>query len=328
MNNSINLILVVLLIVLLYHPSFGQFEEMKVDVDQNVVISPNGLSIRSKPSLESQKLSVVPFGQKVKIENNESYGWDTIGTYHYAWGGKKDNQQPISGQWVKAKYKKIEGFMFNAYLGHGSYDFVPLESKYLKNINSDYSLLFPGMNCVTNINLNPKMKWYGVYEENGKYILRKANVGFYRIFGDLLDFGITTSNNKNLAFIIGSKKKLKVKPLKGKFYKEFGYNFFKKSKEDIAELKKYGIEMMGKNEYSIKLNLKQDSKSQILNPDDLEMSFAVSLIWAGDLDGDNKLDFIFHFGEKSGQTILFLSTESKDGDIVKPVAAYFSGYCC
>ncbi len=323
MKNSINLILATLLAVIFSTQTFGQFEEMEIDINQNVVISPNGLSIRSQPDLKSKKLGFIPFGKKVKIEETKSYGWDTIGKYEYTWG-----DYSITGHWVKAKYKNINGFVFSAYL-YNIPDNRDYESEMRKKLNIDFALFYPGIDCFVNINLQSNMNWYGVYKEDGIYHLKKTDIGFYRIYSDILEFGITTSDNQSLQFIIGSKKTFKEKILEGKEWERFSNSFYQKKQQDLEELEIYGIEIEQQgHQYGFSIKLNQGSKSQILNPKEMEISHTMSIQWAGDLDDDGQLDFIFHFGEKSGQTILYLSSEAKDGGIVKPVAAYFSGYCC
>ncbi|MFK7773167.1 MAG: SH3 domain-containing protein [Saprospiraceae bacterium] len=327
MKNSTNLNLITLLFIILSIPSFAQFEEMKVDTNQNVVISPNGLSIRIKPSLKSKKLGAVPFGEKVKIDDDKSHGWDTIGNYKYFYGEEDSYTSPITGHWVKVKYQNIQGFMFNAYLyyyaPYSSYDSV-----IKKKLNKDFALLFPGENCFTNINFAPNMNWYGLYFEKGKYSLRKTTISFYRVFSDMLDFGISSNDNKNLLFILGSKKPLKQKTIKDSFWRGHNQSLYPFKDEYHEEFKKHGIEFQQKEGESLSIILKDKSKSQLLNPKELQISYPSGILWKGDLDGDGKPDYIFHFGEKSGQTILYLSSEANGEEIVKPVAAYFSGYCC
>jgi hypothetical protein len=332
MKNSIQLILITFLLLILSLPSFGQFEEMRVDTNQNVVISPNGLSIRSKPSLKSKKLGVVPFGKKVKIEDDKNYGWDTIGHYDFAWGESSNSNFPITGHWVKVKYKNIQGFMFGAYLHYESYN-PNYESEMMKGLNKDFALFYPGVNCYVNINFQSNMKWYGIYKEDGIYHLKETTISFYKTYSEMTDemtdFGISTSDNQSLLFIIGSKKPLKEKILEGVGWERFSHSFDRYKEKKFEEIKTYGIEIKkvdNQSGFSIKLN--QGSQSQILNPKEMSISHALSIQWVGDLDDDGHLDFIFHYGDKIGQTILYLSSEAKDGKIVKPVAAYFSGYCC
>ena len=326
MKDSVYLISATLFLIFFSNPSFGQYEEVVIDRNQNVVISPNGLSIRNQPNLKSKKLGVVPFGEKVKIEDDKSYGWDTIGKYNYVWGGSTKSDYLITGHWVKVKYKNVQGFMFSAYLYNASFN-RNYESEMMQKLNNDFALFYPGMNCYSNINFQPNMNWYGVYKEDGIYHLKKTNISFYRIYSDMLDFGISTSDNQSLLFIIGSKKTLKEKILEGKEWEGFSNSFYQYEEKDFEEMNNFGIEKENNQfGFSIKLNL--GVKSQILNPKELGISSAMSIQWAGDLDDDGQLDFIFHYGEKDGQAILYLSSEAINGEIVKAVAAYFSGYCC
>lgn len=327
MKNSIHLVLVTFLFIFLSKPLFGQFDKMRVDTNQNLVISPNGLSIRNKPNLKSKKLGVVPFGKRVKIEDIKSYGWDTIGRYDYFKGEEISYSSHISGQWVKVKYQNLQGFMFNAYL----YSKSPNGRYYAelkKDFPKDFALLFPGINCFTNINFEPNMNWYGLYHEKGKYSLKKITVGFYKIFSDFYDFGITSSDNKNLLLILGSKKPLKTKTIKGAFWTGYNQYLYPFKNEYHEVFKKHGIELQQKEGPNLSIILKDKSKSQLLNPKEMKISYPTIFLWKGDLDGDGQLDYIFHYGDKSGETILYLSSEAKDGEIVKPVAAYFSGFCC
>jgi hypothetical protein len=54
---------------------------------------------------------------------------------------------------------------------------------------------------------------------------------------------------------------------------------------------------------------------------------SVSVVWAGDLDGDGKLDFILDFdGDKSATTCLYLSGLAENNSLTKRVGCqFFSG---
>lgn len=332
MKNLNNQTFITFLFLYISIQSFGQFEKMRIDTNQNVVISPNGLSIRSQPNLKSKKLGVVPFGKKVKIEEDKNYGWDTIGHYDFVWGGSINSNFPITGHWVKVKYKNIQGFMFGAYLYNAPFR-RNYESETMQKLNNDFALFYPGVNCYLNINFQKNMNWYGIYKEDGVYHLKETSISFFKTYseatGEISDFGISTSDNRSLLFIIGSKKPLKEKILEGEEWERFSFSFFQYKEEDFEKIKKYGLEIKKvDNQSGFSIQLTQGSKSQILNPKEMGIAHAMSIQWAGDLDDDGQLDFIFHYGEKNGQTILYLSSEAKNGDIVKPMAAYFSGYCC
>lgn len=324
--------LVRFLFLLISLPSFGQFEKIKVDTNQNIVISPNGLSIRSQPNLKSKKLAVVPFGKRVQVENDKNYGCDTIGKYDFAWGASINESFLISGHWVKVKYKNIQGFMFGAYLSDAP-QISNYKSKTINSLNKDFALFYPGVSCSMNINFQPNMKWYGIYKKNGIYNLKKTSISFYRTYSEatneMSDFGVSTSDNQNLLFIIGSKKSLKEKIIKGEESENFTHSFEQYKEKDFETIKKYGLEIKkvgNPSRFSIKLN--RGSKSQILNPKKMNIAHALSIKWIGDLDDDGHLDFIFLYEGDIMQSILYLSSAAKDGEIVKPVAIYFNEICC
>jgi hypothetical protein len=70
------------------------------------------------------------------------------------------------------------------------------------------------------------------------------------------------------------------------------------------------------------------ARKQILGDPDIDASFDYSrLIWAGDIDSDDKLDLILNFGHSGARWyhcnfVLFLSSEAKPNEIVAPVASF------
>jgi hypothetical protein len=77
------------------------------------------------------------------------------------------------------------------------------------------------------------------------------------------------------------------------------------------------------------LLLTVDDKRQLLGSlvFDIEGPGPVSarqyLRWAGDLDGDGKLDLLIEFGMSgSTETVLFLSSRAQDGELVGAAASF------
>ncbi|HFA50421.1 MAG TPA: SH3 domain-containing protein [Bacteroidetes bacterium] len=66
------------------------------------VTARSGLSLRSAPSLDSTKLTIIPFGAKVQV----GYGFDS----------ELDRVEGISGTWVIARYEGKEGYLFDGFL--------------------------------------------------------------------------------------------------------------------------------------------------------------------------------------------------------------------
>ena len=75
-----------------------------------------------------------------------------------------------------------------------------------------------------------------------------------------------------------------------------------------------------------KLFLKQGSKKQLLNEPALD--FPTAIAFAGDLDGDNKDDYIIHYGDKAGVMILYLTSQAKTGELIRRVAVFYASWCC
>ena len=69
-------------------------------------------------------------------------------------------------------------------------------------------------------------------------------------------------------------------------------------------------------------------RKQHLNSYDWMTPFRPWVIWMGDLDGDQQKDYIIEFGQKSSQVVLFLSSQARKGEFVRPVAVFLRGYCC
>jgi|GEM_PF-4069137 len=305
---------------------------------QLTVISTSGLNLRSKPNLQSKVIKTLPWGAKVRVAEVVNKEKVELGIQHITdldSDGEADTVLLV-GRWVKANYGKLSGYLFDAYL-------LDLSDQ-IHSPLPDYALLFEGYDCLFNLNFDLAWNWYGVYDSDGGAYLKVVSISCLKEteeeygFGDFL--GIFTKESTEAKFIFGTKKPLD----KNKFRQSEGaypMNFY--SVKELAEtqpiVRKVGLELAvvkRKNidnqtiERYIMYALGSDGQRQSLElADDNQGEWTLSeLVWAGDLDGDGKNDYIVYYGEVSAVTILYLSSIAPKGQIVKEAARWYSGYCC
>ncbi|MFD2561489.1 SH3 domain-containing protein [Aquimarina rubra] len=312
--------------------SFLNFSTYSQEPKSNVhkgtysVVSTTGVNLREAPNLKSKILVKLPFATKIEITENKSFGIDTIGENILYRNRKEKIKNHIVGNWVKIKYKNYEGYLFDAYLGEiASLKNIVLDDSEL-DLNKNFILLFPGSYCHNNFWSVKNMNWLGLYQIGDHFEFKTIELS-YSYFRDFIpdymaieDYTISTNNNENLMFIIGSKINLKKGFINGKRGKCLeGSNF-----EDFDKLQISGTAMYPE------LILKSKNKKQIINSAHRSITYysPTCLVWEGDIDQDGKLDYIISYGEKSVRTYLYLSSEADDNQIVKPVAVFSDGYCC
>ncbi len=318
---------------LLFLPLTAQLQTREIDLERNVVISTNGINLREFPNRGSKVLTAIPFGERVVILNEKSFGTETIGhyvdfDYGYAISGyERENKIAIKGDWIKVSYKGQRGFVFSGYLGYKS----DSNNKNNTDFNREVVLLYQTTSCYTNIYPPQSYNWYGVYHKKNIYEIRPITISYY--YDDYTEPGLTpfvtsTSDNRDLAFIIGSKTKMKEGRIDGTNFPGQERYFRDETRTNhklLNELSMERVESSG-GQYLPYLKLKSGNKRQILNIDD--DSPLQSIVWMGDLDQDGKRDYIIYYGDEESMMVLYLSSHAKAGQIVKPVAVYYSGYCC
>ncbi len=325
--------LLTLAILALFHADcFAQTEKDTLETRCTTVIAVNGLNIREKPNRLAKVIGKIPFGQKIKYLSKYAFGVDTIrdyphigGVHHY-----RPEKDELFGKWAKISYKGKIGYVNDAYL------FYDQESKALEEADRrDYALLYSYYNCFINIYTPSKFLWYGLFQaENGRFYLRKVKINYFSVpekeFGGK-DFGASLGDDRGLVAIIGSKK-----PMKEGQRTCIDLDKLRNAKDqelDTIQLKKYGIERLtgpAAKQYDPEYLVRSGNQTQLLTakPDGKTRATLSQILFIGDIDGDQKIDYILSTDAESGHHILFLSTERKGSHLVEPVAYFFVCYCC
>ena len=307
-----------------YYGLQAQYDPGYYDIDQNTVIAVNGLKLRTKPSLRGKVIGKIPYGQQVEILQPRHYGHDTLASdYRIHYSPEQSYEPVLSGYWVKVAHDGQEGYVFSAYL----YYHYATEEDY----NRKTALLLEGGNCRDNLHYRPDWHWYGLYEEDGVHRLQKVQLDLFAEESELGPFlTVTTNQPRPSLFIVGSPRPLAERRLFFSEYMGHGASIYMGGELEEDFLKAAALEIVdseGENMPQL-IALGSQGERQVLNPEERYFGYPSSLLWYGDLDGDGEMDYLIHYGEESSQTVLYLSSKAKAGQLVAPVGVYFSGYCC
>lgn len=302
------------------------------------VLSENGLKLRAAPSKTAKVLDVAPFWAEVELlpmkpstpdRYEKEFPMDTFGLISKSPKWAKNNWVNwLEGRWIPVKFNGKSGFMHSAFLGKGEmegYDFIELNNEF--RIRNSY-----GNWCFTN-NIEPKKSWAwsGLFKTEKGFQIRPIELRYLNVGEGATTFYSTEINEQPL-FFFGTKYRLPDREVSG-FYA------FDSKNPPFTELKKLGLSTdeasfnNGGNSpwYAIlpngaKQGLKLSAKTAKGENYDFKIRY---VLWAGDLDGDGKNDYILNGGDPyPGCTGLFLSSKAKKGEAVHLVAALFNGSCC
>lgn len=312
----------------IYSQSFYNFNPRRDNV-----IAANGLNMRAKPKTSSTKVVNIPYGEKVKILHKDHYGLDTVYTIKTEMG-----DHPVFGFWQKVQYKEYVGFVHNAFLSM-SYNYNESPAP---NTNEDYLLLLPGYNCGEQFYNTNEYFWYGYYqkqaglnEEPTKPYKKLVNVEFINISSDMSGCGTIVKENKNLQFIIGTKKTFAENEMDNIKFRAL---FQRPNRDSIAldssVISEGRITMIKNSEPSNYFDqeffyLHNGQTTQLINS--VTKTYRIKLngdFIEADLDGDGKLDYIFGHGEDDLRLGLYLSTEGNEEEGVRLVSLLRRGPCC
>jgi len=289
----------------------------------NTVFAQSGLNIREAPDLSSGKIGLIPFGEKIQFIDKDHFGYQKLDSII-----TESKSYLIDGLWAKIRYKELEGYILTTFL-YNPYSYEN-ESNF-----GDYVILRPGSGCSDNIHNIHAYNWYGLYQNNHKSTLKKITFEYYNTLDRMTNMQIITKTDKNLFFIIGSKKELPT--FEGKIIATISNNQ-PKNYEPYPCDTTYLITKNLISEYSVEhkdgdfgdhiLYVKNKKQWHKIHPFEGSNNYPKRVDFVGDIDSDGIDDFIIIYEGKPGFTILFLSTEALKGNIFKDVACFYSTYCC
>lgn len=295
--------------------------------------------MRSAPSLDSDVIQKVPYGTKVTLMDNKSFGLDTITTI------KTETQEhQITGHWVLAKHKGKTGYLISSYLkvDPTKWRIYDLLGKKATEYNNEYKILRPGFDCGYNFVEKSNYNWYGLYATDTTSWVEPISFEFVNRINSMTDHGIVAVKDKDLLYIIGSKKKLNSqshisKKGAGKITYPESEIYYQEKCDTEQRFSPYFKTVFTKNwvenyckPYNV-LTINKEDQSQEISPESFTPSMWIKRVeYIGDIDGDQREDYIiYQTNEKSYMFMLYLSSErNKENPLLKLVAYYSGGPCC
>lgn len=315
----------VALICLYFGAGLLNAQNTQADTNATYVIASGGLNLRTAPSVSSKKITTIPFGSRVKYLSAQSFNKDSISVppEREITGGV------IYGHWVKVQYKNTKGYVFDAYLNRPPRD---LSEGFDEKYSEEFILLYPGCGCTVENLRNPNgWKWFGYFRNGeGEYKVEAVDISYYKMGIPICEFVVAASKHDSLEFIIGTKngKMPGKKTVRGRKLQLYYYGHDTPIKQ--SDLDKMSIEVVKNKDTKVwkpdELYLVDGKRKQLLNK--ASFDHPTKIIFAGDLDGDSKDDYIISYGDKTGIIILYLTSRAKPKNLIERVAVYFGFYCC
>jgi len=261
------------------------------------VIAVSGLNLRSKPSVKSEIIKKIPFGENVRLVHKDDYGYEVLDSIIT----KSSSKYYAQGFWLKITDGHHEGFLNTAYL---------------------YPVYGPHF-------VDEKL-------EKGNDI-KPISFQYLKADGQMVDMSIVVNEDEDLKYIIGTKTDLvegylEVGLENHNFYDRKAVSDTLERiiyEDDYCLVKEkgqcYEREYQGNFETRChpRFSVYAKSKEQLQQITDVPM-----IDWVGDIDRDGRMDYIVTRGEVNSMTILFLSSEREGNELVRPVGIYYAGYCC
>lgn len=308
------------------------------------VISTNGLNLRSGPGTQYSRVMAIPLGAWLDVVKADRSHPDSLSpiVLHRA---HEDWVIARKGFWVEVSYKGRKGYMLDIFLieseheehrekrqsGSGAMAGEEKEDVY-------YHLSRPPASSANNFEFR-KLNWYGLYErEPGEYELRKIELTQFACREAMPSNFITPMDIKDLRYVLGSSSTMKEHSFSGLRHEGMAWRYgisLNPFQEDWETAKSraeswgiYPSEALDREYYYQKgasIFVEGNPRRELKRP----FPGGAVLNFAGDLDGDERLDYILTFeGDYESYSVLYLSSEAGAGKPPVPVAEYYSGPCC
>ncbi len=285
----------------------------------------NGLNLREEPNKKGKILAKMPYFSKVENISDLTFGLDTAETIQL-----NDNKAVIiTGYWLHVNFNGYKGYALSSYLSR--------PPKRTSIDTDEYALLIPNWGCIDQAVDIRKYHWLGVYKCAEGFNLKPVelqciNSDSYHINNHFTSSLILTDAKIQPLYIIGSIDTLTPGIKKGNFVDNQRGLDISWDRDTLIKLSNNLVfsHYYSKNKNSQSYLTTTNGKyHQILNSTSNFTNYVhTDRYWEGDLDGDGVMDYILTFGDKGGSTVLFLSSQANENELVKAVARFYWTYCC
>ncbi len=300
------------------------------EISLRKVTAKSGLILRQLPSVNSEKITGIPFGEKVLV------GYD-------ADLGKTDVIENKQGYWMRANYRGAEGFLFSGFLSERPiYDVMHDLEIYLPDlVDGPYMGLFTdeeepfvqGQMDLKNINYDTvKYEGHNGLMDYSEVVMEDNNYPYYTFYG------LNNAERKvDVRLFEMEEGNLYPGAMRTVYYSGSNYTLYATGEVVRSEDDESGNgELMVVKNYQVILERRSPDAVQrqvIMKKKSMQMAYwgsggLANIRMAGDLDGDAQPDLIIENYLMEGyETSLFLSSEAEDGFLVKLVRVVI-GSCC
>jgi len=316
------------------------------NIEEKFVIAKSGLNYRKKP--KGEVMGKFEYSEKLQIIEHSNV-FERI----------NDNDEIKKGEWLGVKVNNDTAYVFSAYLSDEKGDDLTAaprkgetieEAKKPQNIQNPIEILLPATYRDWE-DSNPadilNESWVELNQKEDKYFIKEANYTIEIGEDECSGSATKTILPKNNARLFIKHPNLKIGEIfsidfdKDKICPKekvsFSYNGIVSTIRAEGDMLSSGEVYTDKGlgnyceveNYKLYISTNNKKESLFLEQKSFNDTF-VKLLFIGDIDSDEKLDFIFETNRHYEETrvFLYLSSKENESDIIKKVAETASGFDC
>ena len=181
-----------------------------------------------------------------------------------------------------------------------------------------YVYLNPQEAATTRVDSPDAYHWYGLCENTDTVLLYPVDwTAYYRSAPEAGLIPRLEPTDDQIRLLIGSRVPLRTGAISGRFYDGYESAFGHAPALNRPLLNELGLALLGTDD-NTELWLGNQYGIQLLSAGDLGV--ASHAVFAGDLDGDGRRDYVLSYGERAATEVLYLSSAAAPGKLVAPVA--------